>query len=98
MVPDELYVSDEIALTRNNKRTAGCSTEPEQTICKAWKEILNVSEISIEDDFFALGGKSIQVVMLCQWMRQNFNLEVSVNDIFTYRTIQAQGELVKGKQ
>lgn len=98
MVPDELYVSDEIALTRNNKRTAGCSTEPEQTICKAWKEILNVSEISIEDDFFALGGKSIQAVMLCQWMRQNFNLEVSVNDIFTYRTIQAQGELVKGKQ
>ena len=60
--------------------------ELEKQIAEVWKQILHIDQVSIEDDFFRLGGDSILSIQLTSRLR-HLDLHVSVKDIFEYRTI-----------
>lgn len=64
--------------------------ELEQKLSEIWAEVLNLpkEEISINDDFFKMGGDSIISIQLVSKLRQKLNLNVSVKDIFHYKNIQ----------
>ena len=64
--------------------------EVEGEICKIWAEVLRLPEekVGIYDNFFRLGGDSIVSIQLVSRLRQRLGLNVSVKDIFTYRTIE----------
>ena len=44
--------------------------------------------MGIHDDFFKLGGDSIVSIQLVSRLRQRIGINVSVKDIFTYRSIE----------
>lgn len=58
----------------------------EAQICRIFAETLNypTEKVSINDDFFNLGGNSISVIRLIAKLQRNFN--VCVNDVFKLRT------------
>lgn len=58
----------------------------ELIICEAYNQTLNLPEqqISIDDDFFKLGGNSILVIRLVAKLQHNF--KINVNDIFKLRS------------
>ncbi|OGT41177.1 MAG: hypothetical protein A3F13_04160 [Gammaproteobacteria bacterium RIFCSPHIGHO2_12_FULL_40_19] len=58
----------------------------EKTLCDTWKSVLNVPEIGITDNFFALGGDSIQSIRLVAKMHE-IGFYVAVKDIFKHKTI-----------
>ena len=60
--------------------------ELEKQIAEVWQQILHIDQVSIEDDFFRLGGDSILSIQLTSRLR-HLDLHVSVKDIFEYRTI-----------
>lgn len=62
------------------------SNQAEETILRAWKKVLEVERISVRDNFFDLGGDSLNAVSLACELEKNF--EVAVNDIFKYPTIE----------
>ncbi|MGD9732734.1 MAG: amino acid adenylation domain-containing protein [Desulfamplus sp.] len=61
-------------------------TPVEETLVKVWKKILGLSEISIFDNYFNLGGDSIKAIQMVSLLaRENYTVEV--REIFQNPTI-----------
>ena len=56
-------------------------------LIKIWKEILNVSNISLSDDFFELGGDSLSAMILMSKIKDEFNVKLFVKDILEHKTL-----------
>ena len=63
-------------------------SEIELRIAQLWKEVLNVSRISINDTFFELGGDSLSAMSLTNRLCQTFGIDLSVRILFEMPTIQ----------
>jgi amino acid adenylation domain-containing protein/non-ribosomal peptide synthase protein (TIGR01720 family) len=74
--------------------------ELEQKISKIWSEVLGLPEdkVSIQDDFFRLGGDSIISIQLVSRLRQRLGLDISVKDVFSYRNIESLYNYVLSKK
>ena len=74
-------------------RSAAPSVAPrspvEISLCQIWQEILARSLIGIHDDFFDLGGHSIHAARITARARREFNIDVSVTELFNHPTIAA---------
>ena len=58
----------------------------EQVVVHVWQSVLGLKKIGIDDDFFKLGGDSIQSIQISAALqRENINCRSS--DIFTHHTI-----------
>lgn len=64
--------------------------ELESKLANIWKEVLNLSEVSIHDDFFALGGSSLLAVGIVSRIVGDLKLELPVRDFFANPTIATQ--------
>lgn len=77
--------------TRNRSliegKYVGPRNEKEILISKVWKDILEVEEIGIDDDFFDLGGHSLMATRVVSRIRNEFNVDLSVRYLFEYPTI-----------
>jgi natural product biosynthesis luciferase-like monooxygenase protein len=59
----------------------------ELRLAEIWQEVLNVPSISINDNFFALGGDSIKATQVASRMRQRFSVEFPLKTLFVAPTI-----------
>ena len=64
----------------------------EQVLAVVWQELLDAEVIGRHDDFFALGGHSLLVVRMTARLRSALGIEVPVNIIFQYPTLQRLAE------
>ncbi|MCF8261474.1 MAG: amino acid adenylation domain-containing protein [Melioribacteraceae bacterium] len=58
------------------------NSETELQLCEIWKNVLGKSTISRNDNFFNLGGNSLQATQLASRIRQHFRCEFSLKYIF----------------
>ncbi|MDD9337855.1 MAG: amino acid adenylation domain-containing protein [Rickettsiaceae bacterium] len=81
-LPDPEFTNIETYVTPRN--------ELENQVCRVLAEVLGLPEdkVSIHDDFFRLGGDSIISIQLVSRLRQRLGLNVTVKDIFGYKTIE----------
>ncbi len=56
-------------------------------LIKLWEDILKVSNISVHDDFFDLGGNSLLAAVFTNRLQKDFKVEVQVQSIFLAPTI-----------
>jgi nonribosomal peptide synthetase MxcG len=64
------------------------STTPlEALVLRVWKEILVQDGISIQDDFFELGGQSLQTIQVANRLGSELGQDISVNTIFRHPTV-----------
>lgn len=59
----------------------------ENELVKIWQEIMAIDTIGVNDDFISLGGDSIVSIQLISLVRRKLNINLSVNDIFKYKTV-----------
>jgi acyl carrier protein len=64
-------------------------TETERYIAEIWQEFLKVDKVSVEDNFFDIGGHSLMVVQIQARLASRFGNRLRVVDFFTYPTISA---------
>jgi amino acid adenylation domain-containing protein len=69
--------------------------EIERTFEKIWKSVLNQKEVGILDDFFALGGHSLNAIRLSNAYLKEFGVKLSLNELFTHTTILAHREIIE---
>ncbi|MBN4003641.1 non-ribosomal peptide synthetase [Nostoc sp. LPT] len=62
-------------------------TDVEKTIANIWQEVLNVENVGIHDNFFELGGHSLLLVQVHSKLREVFQSDLSILDLFRYPTI-----------
>ncbi|RSM79425.1 non-ribosomal peptide synthetase, partial [Streptomyces sp. WAC 01325] len=70
-----------------------CSTPPatptERIVARIWSNLLDVSEVSREEDFFELGGDSILVLELFARLREELPAVPRPTTVYTHRTVAA---------
>ncbi|GAA1985249.1 AMP-binding protein [Catenulispora subtropica] len=59
----------------------------ERVLAEAFADVLEVSRVGIDDDFFDLGGNSVRAIKLVGLIRAELNQEVSIRTLFAARTV-----------
>ena len=68
---------------------APARTEAEKQIAALWCDLLEVTEVGADDNFFDLGGHSLLVLPLRDRLQELFGRQASPVDIFRYPTVAA---------
>jgi len=61
----------------------------EEKIAQIWREELNLDTVGMQDNFFDVGGYSFLMVKVCNRLRDHFDRDISVIDLFQHPTIAA---------
>lgn len=66
----------------------------EAALIEIWQEVLGRTGISVNDDFFDLGGHSLKVTRLVSRIRKALGVSVSLKEIFLRPVLQDQAALI----
>ncbi|MEU5905130.1 amino acid adenylation domain-containing protein [Micromonospora sp. NPDC047467] len=69
-------------------------TAAEQTVAAIWRDLLDVDQVGVDDDFYQLGGSSL-VTLLLESRLSGAGGAVALRDLLTHTTVAAQARLVE---
>ncbi|MEO6903481.1 MAG: Pls/PosA family non-ribosomal peptide synthetase [Bacteroidia bacterium] len=88
-----------VSIDKKERTITAASTILQKTVLKIWQKYFPSIEISIDDDFFDLGGHSLLASLVISDLRKGKGFEcMSVQDIYTYRTIEKLAESIENKK
>jgi amino acid adenylation domain-containing protein len=64
-------------------------TGDEQTVAQAWCDVLGVAAVGLDDDFFDLGGSSLQATQVLSRLHASLGVDLSVQTFFEASTLEA---------
>ena len=73
-------------------------SETEQALAEIWQEILGAAQVGVQDNFFDLGGHSLRAMTLVSHIHQQFEVEVSLRDVFGHPTLEALATVIAGQE
>lgn len=81
----------------NQENYVSPKNEIEVTICHIFNNLLGIDadKISVEDDFFRLGGSSILAIKLMNQLNRGFDIRMSISTVFTHKTIRKLAEYIE---
>jgi amino acid adenylation domain-containing protein len=96
---------DTMALPAPEKTAAITNPDKEQPtgavehyLITLWEDILNVKGISVNDDFFYLGGSSLMAIEMIARIEREQNLELSIASVYDFKTIKKLARLIAGDE
>ena len=72
--------------------------EVEEAIAEIWRELLNLDRVGRNDHFFELGGHSLLVMQLVVRMRELFQVELPLRELFERPLLSAVADAIREKQ
>ncbi|HEY0610184.1 MAG TPA: amino acid adenylation domain-containing protein, partial [Chitinophaga sp.] len=69
--------------------------EMESMLAKIWEQILGMEQVGIHDNFFRMGGDSILSIRLVSRINKQFDVTLSIGQLYEAGTIAEISELVK---
>ena len=69
----------------------------QEKLLQIWKDILDITSLSPDDDFFRCGGNSLAAIELLIKIQRAFNLPLAPDAIYRYPTIRQQALLIAQK-
>jgi amino acid adenylation domain-containing protein len=64
-------------------------TQMEQQISEIWQDVLQLQQVSTQENFFDLGGHSLRMAQMHRQLQETFQLKIPLIDLFQYPTIQS---------
>ncbi|MBT5228779.1 MAG: amino acid adenylation domain-containing protein, partial [Methylococcales bacterium] len=104
MVPSSILQLPVLPLTGNGKvdrkalpkpdsashdQYVAAENELQAQLCQMWSQLLSVSKVGIEDNFFALGGHSLLATQLIASIRTQFKVDIPLKVLFESTTVKA---------
>lgn len=90
----KLEIPEVISINKTDEPTS----EMEKTILSVFQDILGGNFISLDDDFFEIGGHSLKAVQLITMIEQKTNIQLKVLEVFEARTVREISKLIEGKE
>jgi acyl transferase domain-containing protein/acyl carrier protein len=72
-------------------------TDVEKIIVRAWKQVLKIDKVGVDDNFFDLGGNSLSIIRLNTKLKEIFKQDIPVVTLFNYPTVGAQARYFGGE-
>ena len=66
----------------------------EQLIADIWCEALVVDQVGIRDDFFAIGGESLEAAQVLMNLHDQLGIELQVRELFENATVERMAVIV----
>ncbi|HET7085327.1 MAG TPA: amino acid adenylation domain-containing protein [Rhizomicrobium sp.] len=73
------------------------SNQQEASLASIWSEVLKIPRIGIDDDFFQLGGTSLQASVIFARIAQTYGLDLPATKMVSAPTVAHQAALLKSK-
>jgi acyl carrier protein len=70
--------------------------EIEEILASIWVEVLGVTPISVNDDFFDIGGHSLAAMQVMTRIREELGVDLALRDLFEATTLQSLARHVAG--
>ncbi|MBU8895093.1 non-ribosomal peptide synthetase [Corallococcus sp. H22C18031201] len=67
-------------------------TDVEQKIAQAWKDLLHVEQVGLDDAFFELGGNSLLALQLHRRLTSELGAKLALTELFQYPTVRSLSE------
>jgi malonyl CoA-acyl carrier protein transacylase len=80
------------------KEPAVPTTEIEQQVAKIWQDVLGLPAVGLHDNFFELGGHSVLLIQAQSQLQEQFGVQLSIVDMFTYPTIETLANYLNQSQ
>lgn len=87
----------EVSIEQSQADYQGATNELEAQLVSLWAELLKLDDahISIDANFFELGGNSLSLVRLLENIKQQFNLNIDFAQLFDNRTVRSLAALIE---
>ncbi|HEY7766596.1 amino acid adenylation domain-containing protein, partial [Longimicrobium sp.] len=112
MVPAAFVALEQLPRTPNGKLNRGALPAPEPVSAEAgyarprrpleaalaeiWAEVLGCARVGVKENFFDLGGHSLQLVKVQARLRETLDRTVPIADLFRFSTVSALAEHLEG--
>ncbi|MDE5452933.1 amino acid adenylation domain-containing protein [Bradyrhizobium sp. CSA112] len=103
--PDSTIVRGELATllsiatprsrVERNAHLAAPRSETEWQLAKLWADLLELNEVGVDEDVFALGADSLTVAQLLSRLRARFGVDCSFRDVFDAPTVASLAALIE---
>jgi acyl carrier protein len=70
------------------------ASELEATVVSIWKEVLQLPEVGVDDNFFDLGGHSLLAVKVHRRLNETLERSLAITDLFRFPTVKALAEFL----
>ena len=84
-------------IINKNNRNENRSIE-EEFLIKLWKELLDLENISVESNFFELGGDSLSAAAALSQIENEFGIQIPVITFFELGTVKEISKYIKNKE
>ncbi len=110
MIPSAFVILESLPLTPNGKTDYRALPSPEfqsqaqyiaprnpieEILSSIWAKVLKVSQVGIHDNFFELGGHSLLATQLISRIREAFQVEMPLRELFVAPTIAELSQEIK---
>jgi amino acid adenylation domain-containing protein/non-ribosomal peptide synthase protein (TIGR01720 family) len=95
---DRKLLLKEFVLPQQARAYEAPRNEVEEKLALIWEELLEIDQIGINDNFFALGGHSLMAIRVLAAIRTVLGREITINDVFEYPTIALLAAHMAGEQ
>lgn len=80
----------------SQNETAGSAADRRALLCALFAEALGTDRVAPDDDFFELGGQSVQAMVLAARIRAELGVELPVAALFDAPTVTELDQLLAG--
>ncbi|MCA2703661.1 MAG: amino acid adenylation domain-containing protein [Microcystis sp. M038S2] len=110
MIPSAFVILESLPLTPNGKTDYRALPTPEfqsqeqyiaprnpieEILSSIWAKVLKVAQVGIHDNFFELGGHSLLATQLISRIREAFQVEMPLRELFVAQTIAELAQVIK---
>ncbi|MDF2086158.1 non-ribosomal peptide synthetase [Bacillus pseudomycoides] len=110
MIPARIINLNKMPMTQNGKVDRSSLPDPkqfdlssehvapkttiEQELVNIWREVLSVNEIGVYDNFFEIGGHSLNAMSLINRVNSQYGAKLTYRDVFTHPSVAEQKKLI----
>jgi tyrocidine synthetase-3 len=70
-------------------------TDMERLVAEGWREILEVKDPGLQDNFFDLGGNSLKAIQVVHYLKERLNRDIPVLAVFEHSSVGAFAAYLK---